>query len=221
MSSKRRRFTRSTGKYRDARLIVIVAEGAKTEKFYFEAIQTLLNSSRIQIELIEREDITQSAPKYVMQELDKFKEKYNLDEDDELWLVCDVDHWTKKELALVSKECKQKDYSLAISNPCFEFWLYLHLVSWEEITEKEKNLFLENPRLSQHKKYLDQKIANRMEGYTHSSQRIIYKIAENYKKAITEEKKIERNRNSRFPDTLGSDISNLLERLLEYSKDIE
>jgi len=43
-----------------------------------------------------------------------------------LWLVLDVDRWGDEKLSLVCREAKQKNYHLAISNPCFEVWLYLH-----------------------------------------------------------------------------------------------
>ncbi len=48
-------------------------------------------------------------------------------EEDTLWSVFDVDRWPVKNLSLVCHQARQKKYSLAISNPCFEVWLCLHL----------------------------------------------------------------------------------------------
>ena len=107
---------------RDARLFVIATEGAATEKQYFE----MFGSSRIKVKVLETGSDNQSAPQYVLDRLNSFKEQFDLHEDDMLWLVLDVDRWGDEKLSLVCREAKQKNYHLAISNPCFEVWLYLH-----------------------------------------------------------------------------------------------
>jgi RloB-like protein len=107
---------------RDARLFVIATEGKETEKQYFN----MFNSSRIKVEVLPTGDDGKSAPQYVLDRLDGFREQYDLDADDMLWFVSDVDRWPEKNLSTVCREAKQKNYGLAISNPCFEVWLYLH-----------------------------------------------------------------------------------------------
>jgi RloB-like protein len=108
---------------RDARLFVIATEGAVTEKQYFE----MFGSSRIKVEVLATGSDNKSAPKYVFDRLNSFKEQFDLHEDDMLWLVIDVDRWNKDgELSQICREAKQKSYHLAVSNPCFEVWLCLH-----------------------------------------------------------------------------------------------
>jgi RloB-like protein len=107
---------------RDARLFVIATEGKETEKQYFN----MFNSSRIKVEVLPTGDDGKSAPQYVLDRLDIFREQYDLDADDMLWFVSDVDRWPEKNLSTVCRAAKQKNYGLAISNPCFEVWLYLH-----------------------------------------------------------------------------------------------
>jgi hypothetical protein len=107
---------------RDARLFIIATEGAVTEKQYFE----MFGSSRIKVEVLPTGSDNQSAPDYVLDRLNSFKEQFDLHEDDILWLVLDVDRWGDEKLSLVCREAKQKNYHLAISNPCFEVWLCLH-----------------------------------------------------------------------------------------------
>jgi hypothetical protein len=108
---------------RDARLFVIATEGAVTEKKYFE----MFGNSRIKVKVLETGSDNKSAPKYVFDRLNLFKEQFDLDEDDMLWLVIDVDRWNKDgELSQICSEAKQKSYHLAVSNPCFEVWLCLH-----------------------------------------------------------------------------------------------
>jgi RloB-like protein len=109
---------------RDARLFVIATEGRKTEKQYF----AMFNSSRVKVEILATGDDNKSAPQYVLERLNGFREQYSLDENDLLWFVADVDRWSIKNLIDVCREATQKDYGLAISNPCFEVWLCLHLM---------------------------------------------------------------------------------------------
>jgi hypothetical protein len=107
---------------RDAKLFVIATEGKETEKQYFEMFQ----SSRVKVEILATGDDGRSAPQYVLERLDIFWVQYDLNEDDMLWLVCDVDRWGEPNLSSVCRESTQKGYGLAISNPCFEVWLCLH-----------------------------------------------------------------------------------------------
>ena len=46
--------------------------------------------------------------------------------DDSLWLMFDIDRWGEKNISEICRQARQKQYQLAISNPCFEVWLYLH-----------------------------------------------------------------------------------------------
>ncbi len=107
---------------RDAQLFIIATEG-KTEKPYFEIFQ----DSRIKVEVLPTGEDNKSAPEYVIERLNEFAQQYDFGEEDTLWLVVDVDRWGAKKLSSVCRQAKQKKYRLAISNPCFEVWLCLHL----------------------------------------------------------------------------------------------
>lgn len=108
---------------RDAQLFIVATEGAKTEKSYFK----IFYNSRIRIEVLSTGEANDSAPQHVIERLNEFAQKYDLGEEDTLWLVLDVDRWGSKNLSSVCRQAKQKKYRLAISNPCFEAWLCLHL----------------------------------------------------------------------------------------------
>ncbi|MCK5719429.1 MAG: AAA family ATPase [Thiomargarita sp.] len=152
MSQKLRESTHS---YRlpnfigEPKLYVIAAEGQNTEPEYFEALITHYKKKhrgRLHIEVLKRpeEDVGLSAPKYVKKMLDDFLQEnknYNF-ENDELWMVIDTDKWHKENLSELIQVCKQQNYLVAVSNPCFELWLILHLATIEEIKndiEKSKN----------------------------------------------------------------------------------
>jgi len=116
---------------RDAKLFIVATEGKETEKQYFG----MFHSTRIKVEVLATGDDSKSAPQYVLERLNTFNEQYNLNEDDMLWLVLDVDRWGAKNLSMVCRQAKQKDYYLAVSNPCFEIWLCLH---FEDLSPEDK-----------------------------------------------------------------------------------
>jgi len=122
----RRNFTRKSG-FRDARLIIIAAEGEKTEKVYFEGLKEYYSNPRVHVEVLYKLG-SSSDPTKVIKLLDTFRSIYNLRKDyDQLWLVIDVDRWGIPKLVSVSQQCVQKCYHLAVSNPTFEIWLLLHI----------------------------------------------------------------------------------------------
>ncbi|MBF0263501.1 MAG: RloB domain-containing protein [Magnetococcales bacterium] len=82
---------------RDARLIVIATEGHKTEIRYFK----LFGSKRLQVLVLPSKD-DKSAPQHVLARLREFRETYQLDGEDELWLMIDVDRWPVKALSEVT-----------------------------------------------------------------------------------------------------------------------
>ncbi|OGR03102.1 MAG: hypothetical protein A2511_02540 [Deltaproteobacteria bacterium RIFOXYD12_FULL_50_9] len=107
--------------HRDARLFIIATEGRKTEKQYF----AIFGNKKCQVQVITNED-NKSAPAYILKQLKKFKKEFQLAGDDELWLMVDVDHWGNKHLAEVAAQAGHNQFNLAVSNPCFEVWLFLH-----------------------------------------------------------------------------------------------
>ena len=125
MPRKKRPLQRDTGAVRDASLVVIASEDKYAVKQYFDRFRP----ERIQFKVLPTED-SRSSPTNVKERLDKFKAEYATEPDDQFWLCIDTDHWSEpnhiKNLMQVVQHCRQKEYRLAISNPCFELWLLLH-----------------------------------------------------------------------------------------------
>lgn len=125
---RKRPLDRTTGHLRDTRLIVIATEGVETEPQYFR----MFHNTRVQIRILptskdeEHPEHGFSAPKSVLKRLTQFKKEFQLGSQDELWLVIDMDRWKRKMLDDVARVCGQQDYRMAVSNPSFELWLYLH-----------------------------------------------------------------------------------------------
>ena len=71
--------------------------------------------------------VSTPSPEHVLKQLNDYKSQYELEADDELWLVVDKDRWTEAMLSRVATECSQEvAMHMALSNPCFELWLLLH-----------------------------------------------------------------------------------------------
>jgi hypothetical protein len=75
------------------------------------------------VKILETGEDGLSAPNHVLKRLDDFTDEFELGDEDELWLVVDTDRFS---LQLVTQQATQKNYLLAVSNPCFEVWLLLH-----------------------------------------------------------------------------------------------
>ena len=124
-------------KNRDAKLIIIAAEGRNTEIKYFEDLSNEYYNPKVHVLPLKRES-NKSAPNHVISQLNDFKSTYSLDKNDELWLVIDIDKWTNKMLSDIITQCNQKGYSYAVSNPCFELWLLLHILDVNFLDDGEK-----------------------------------------------------------------------------------
>ena len=127
MASKRKnRGYKRDEPFRDATLFLIVTEGEISEKIYFEGFR----SNRIKVRVVPSED-GKSAPVHVLANVNLFIKGNSLESTDQVYLVIDRDRWPEKQLAAVAKECETKSYNLILSNPCFEFWLFLHLFEYD------------------------------------------------------------------------------------------
>lgn len=125
---------------RKSRLLIIAVEGKQggEEDSYFKMLRNnVIRDSRIQIKIIPNID-NKSSIKYVFNGLDHFiknakdsiklkRTKIDNDNDvvDQAWIVIDVDR-QRDNIQKYYKQIKDYNYRLAISNPCFEIWLFLH-----------------------------------------------------------------------------------------------
>ena len=133
-------------KRRTYNVFVVSTEG-KTERQYFSALNTMLETNgglmngQPRIRLVKR-NATDSSTEEVRIALDNYinpersNQKYDMREGDQAWLVIDADQENRPEEQVnklyqwtvrCQKDPKRKGkYRLAVSNPCFEAWLLLH-----------------------------------------------------------------------------------------------
>lgn len=196
----------------DSRLIIIAAEGEFTEKIYFEALRKHARNSRVHIKILERDEENRhnSSPEYVLGQLTQYKLENPIEQDDELWLVIDKDKWTAKSIRAVAQRCAQdSSYHLALSNPCFELWLILHIIDASLESDEEKVKMLKNRKEKKNADpYLKRKLRALLGSYSESNydaDQLVVQIAE----AITRAETLDKNKNARWPQGLGTHVYKL------------
>lgn len=109
---------------------------------------------------------------------------------DKICLIVDRDRESfvsipeNNQYAYVVDRCKEKDFGLYVTNPCFEFWLLLH---FDEVFEVDKNKLLENPKVTAKRRYAEQELRRIWPGYTKSFYRA-EELVKNIDRAIKNEK---------------------------------
>jgi len=125
MSSQRRRGFRRQVEFEERnRFIVIAMEGAETEPRYFKEFRAP-REGKIQIKLVSNPN-HKSRPAEVLERLEHYFRRNGIS-GDEGWIVIDRDAWPEEELNDVHHRARKANFSVALSNPCFELWLYFHL----------------------------------------------------------------------------------------------
>ena len=193
-SRKRRPLNRTITHLRDTKLFIIATEGEKTEKQYFE----MFRNPRAQVKVIPTQE-GKSAPEYVLERLKEFHREYQLTKTDELWLMIDVDRWQEVKLSQIAAIAIQKGYYLAVSNPCFELWLCLHLSEANQLglTCRDLEAFLRNHSGSYNKANLRPEV---------------YLLGVN--DALRRAKELHSNDQERWPTQTGSHVYKIVEKLL-------
>ena len=203
--------------FRDARLIVIASEGKDTELIYFKALAKEYTNRRVHVHILERSEAEQnnSSPDHVLKQLNDYKSQYELEADDELWLVVDKDRWTEAMLSRVATECSQEvAMHMALSNPCFELWLLLHIEDSALLTPEEQKQWIENRRKSKNgDPYLKVRLRQKMGSYHESSYDALALIA-HVEDAIERARALDKNPNDRWPQTLGTRVYLLAESVM-------
>ncbi len=208
MASRYSRAPRS----RKSSLIYVAAEGAVTEKQYFEGVVNKIHSSRVKLEFVDRSSSGDSCPVRVVQYLSDYKKSISTNKDDMFWVVVDADGPHARKLAEAARLVRQKKLKLAVSNPCFEFWLLMHYVSIAEISDSEIELINQDG-----KKGCSAKIRSVFGSYNHANLDFEY-LWRNVHRAIDRSSSIDQDKNEQWPKELGTTVYKVLQSVLEASK---
>jgi hypothetical protein len=209
---KRKDFKRLEG-IRSARLIVIAAEGRDTENIYFESMKATLCAWDVHVEVLHRNP-NQSSPEHVYKQILDFIAEYNIEDDDQLWIVIDKDKWKDKMLSSVAQYCAQNNnLNFCVSNPCFELWLLLHiedvaLYSKEQRTELEKNR-----KVNSQDTWLKKRMKD-LTGHYHESDYDATALLVNIKTAIERVKSLDTCLTDRWPQCVGTRVYLLVQSIM-------
>lgn len=92
----------------------------------------------------------------------KYLKKYN-DKLDEFAVLIDRDMQTHSESNMLEciKYCRDNEYKCYIANPCFEFWLLMHLADIEEEFCDQLDKIKENKKVSEQHTFVSKKVSDR------------------------------------------------------------
>ncbi len=217
MPRERDELFRKSNSLEKEKIIVLAFEGNDTEAIYFEEFKDSENfdDALIFLHLLKRpKSDTNSAPNHVFKKLKKeAKDEYNFKDYDELWMIIDTDRW--RNISDIILECKnQNNMFVAVSNPCFEFWLLLHIKDISEYSKEELELILENPRVTKKKNYVDSKITEILGSYNKSNPKPeLFLPTVDY--AIKQAKELDLA-NDDYPKSLGSHVYKIAEKLKKH-----
>lgn len=145
----------------------------------------------------------------------KYLQKYNSDLD-EFGILIDRDMQTHSELNMLEciRHCKENNYSCYIVNPCFEFWLLLHL---SDVNKEYSDKLLdikENKKVSDNHTFVSKEVSLKAH---HGKSGINFKT--NYMPYIDiaiERAKVFASEENELVDNIGCNIWKLLEKMKNY-----
>ena len=108
------------------RLFVISTEGAETEPIYFQAFRPG-RDGHFRLKILGNPN-HKSNPVDVVQRLVEYERRERPGANTEYWAIIDRDAWDDADLrSAFALARERKNYHIAMSNPCFELWIWLHL----------------------------------------------------------------------------------------------
>lgn len=126
----------------------------------------------------------------------------------------DCDSHSRQQLEECIKHCREKGFGFYLSNPCFEFWLLLHLCDvMEEFDEGQQQQLLENPKVSYQHTMVSREVSERAHHKkTIKAGHFRNKYLPNIRTAIRRSKDFA-TQLPELMDNLGTNIPDLLEEI--------
>lgn len=103
------------------RRVLVVCGAERTEVAYLKGLRDHLKTPAVNIRVIERA----AAPDQVVEYA---RDHCGREDFDETWCVVDVDHFEREggRVSAARQLAEKCGIRVAVSNPCFEYWLLLH-----------------------------------------------------------------------------------------------
>ena len=145
--------------FKDAKPVVLVICEGGTEKEYLDGLVDANKNSRVKVEVIGHEGVPKTVVQYAKKRKKENQKRALREKDDNLefdavWGLFDVD--AHPNIPDAQQMARDNGIRLAISNPCFELWLYLHFADQPGIQHRHEmqRLLKEHvPAYDKHIKY--------------------------------------------------------------------
>lgn len=215
-------LVRRSGFLQAEKFYILAFEGDVTEKKYFEDLRQseLFNDSgTIETIPLKKGKRDGNSPLDVKRLLATARADYNFSSDDEFWLIVDRDDWESIhhiDFNALYEDCrKEKNFFMALSNPCFEIWLILHLRKLSEISEDDRQKLFENEKVSSKHNFIDTYLADCIgDGRGYNKRPMPSVFLPKVHDAIQNAAEI-RNEEERYPVSLGTDVYKLVMKLIK------
>lgn len=147
----------------------------------------------------------------------KYLKKYN-NERDEFAVLIDRDMQTHSEsnMSECIKYCRDNGYKCYIANPCFEFWLLMHLADIEAEFGDQLDKIKENKKVSEQHTFVSREVSNRAH-HGKSGINFARKYLPYMDKAVIQAKKFPDDEYE-LVDSIGCNLWRLIEELKKYGK---
>jgi tRNA uridine 5-carbamoylmethylation protein Kti12 len=119
---------------REGKLYFIFCEGERRETTYFYFFNKIATQIIIQIVPIEQGKnspmgLFRNACEKLIKSYENPNPEYSLSDIDEVWFIIDTDKWGDEIGELRQSVTQYDNWFVAQSNPCFEVWLYYHIMN--------------------------------------------------------------------------------------------
>lgn len=224
-------LVRESGFRNAEKFYVLSYEGELSEKKYFNDLRVseyFNKSGKIEVIPLNRKANEGTAPTYVKARLNEVKKRYRFKATDEFWLIIDKDHWEDNQHISISdlyESCRQEgNFFVALSNPCFEMWLVLHLTKLSQISENDQQKLLDNAKVTRNKNYIDAYLADLIDKERNDGKKRGYNKRPNpeiflpkINDAIHNSREIP-EKDGLYLETLGTHVYKLVEKLINPIK---
>jgi hypothetical protein len=178
----------------------IAAEGKETECHYFETILRDIYNN-ITIKTIKHHG---NDPKSLQKAIEKTMANLKgvMNPNLHAWVVVDRDQWKEEDFdAVAAWTKKSKNRGLALSNPCFEFWLLMHFQPYCPIHDSRDCL----KKLLEHIPDYDKKLSGKIKSFF---------VEESIVTAIKNAKECTECGGRGWPEKTGTTVYLLVEKIL-------
>lgn len=148
---------------RDAKpIVLVVCEGAVTEKEYLQGFANRCRNSRVQIKIASEAgrdpkslvEVAKSHKKRAEEAAEKGDSNLAYDQ---VWCLHDIDDHPVDKVIGAKDMARDNGIELAVSNPCIELWLFLHFADTGVIHRNQLASLLKKriPQYDKHVKFED------------------------------------------------------------------